>query len=35
MIILTFARFVRDVLTDAFRMRREMMKRHRDLSFQW
>jgi hypothetical protein len=35
MIILTAARFVRDVMTEAFRLRREMMNRHRDMAFEW
>ena len=35
MIILTAARFVRDVMTEAFRLRREMMKRHRDMAYEW
>jgi hypothetical protein len=35
MIILTAARFVRDVLTEAFRLRREMMKRHRVVAVEW
>jgi hypothetical protein len=34
MIILTAARFVRDVVADAFRLRREMMKRYPEASYE-